>query len=587
MMNDSIISKHQDLSISCPYLDTITRSALDFDFEPCCSISLDSGPHIYACLICGQYFKGKGNYTPAYLHSIDMNHHVFIHLTKGTFYCLPDDYAIHDVGLEDISSALRPIYTLEEINSLDDSRTLSRDLFGRSFIPGFVGLNNLCKTDYINAVTQALAHVKPLRDFFLRCGNNKPFKYSLSWVKIRKNGCCIPQNRLVLIDPKSFSPVAVTFGALIRKIWSGKRFKSTVDPHMFIQAVMAASKKKFRIGFQAEAGYFLTWLLHMLHIGVGGTIKNPSIISKVFHGKLEITSIYQRKKRKRVETSLDDRIGSDDEYSRNVAENLNKTESKENIDFITNNNNIHFSQLTLDIPEKPLFKDEEGGLVIPQEPLVSVLKKFDGISFQDVPFDNVIATTIKKYDGIDYHYIDGPKRRRHRIRALPNYLIINLARFKKNRFTYEKNPTIVSFPVTNLDLSQYLYKSNYSLPTHNDIRDMNLNELKYLLRTYNRFSFISTMDEDQLRYECLTAVSKKLPIQMKHKYNLVANITHTIPSEVGREGKTNPLEEGSYLCHVQHKASGKWYELQDLHVQEIMPQLIGVSESYILIFERL
>lgn len=28
------------------------------------------------------------------------------------------------------------------------------------------------------------------------------------------------------------------------------------------------------------------------------------------------------------------------------------------------------------------------------------------------------------------------------------------------------------------------------------------------------------------------------------------------------------------------------YEVQDLHVQETMPQLIGLSESYIIIYER-
>merc|ERR1712032_697150 len=232
---------------------------------------------------------------------------------------------------------------------------------------------------------------------------------------------------------------------------------------------------------------------------------------------------------------------------------------------ILNTNNIQFLQLTLDIPEKPLFKDEEGGLVIPQEPLVSVLKKFDGISFHDVPTDNAITTTMKNNDGSEYYCVDGPKKRRHRIRMLPNYLIINLARFKNNRFNYEKNPTIVSFPVTNLDLSQYLYESKHSHHTEEDIRAMDIN---------------------QLTDECLTIISKKVPKHLEHKYNLVANITHNIPAEVGREGKINPLEEGSYRCHVQHKASGKWYELQDLHVQEIMPQLIGVSESYLLIFER-
>jgi hypothetical protein len=33
---------------------------------------------------------------------------------------------------------------------------------------GFVGLNNLKHTDYVNVVLHALAHVGPIRDFFLQ-----------------------------------------------------------------------------------------------------------------------------------------------------------------------------------------------------------------------------------------------------------------------------------------------------------------------------------------------------------------------------------------------------------------------------------
>ena len=39
------------------------------------------------------------------------------------------------------------------------------------------------------------------------------------------------------------------------------------------------------------------------------------------------------------------------------------------------------------------------------------------------------------------------------------------------------------------------------------------------------------------------------------------------------------------LC-FQNKATGQWFELQDLHVTETMPQLIGLSEAYTLIYER-
>jgi U4/U6.U5 tri-snRNP-associated protein 2 len=41
---------------------------------------------------------------------------------------------------------------------------------------------------------------------------------------------------------------------------------------------------------------------------------------------------------------------------------------------------------------------------------------------------------------------------------------------------------------------------------------------------------------------------------------------------------------GSYRVHIQNRASDQWYEVQDLHVQETMPQLIGLSESYIMIY---
>jgi hypothetical protein len=68
--------------------------------------------------------------------------------------------------------------------------------------------------------------------------------------------------------------------------------------------------------------------------------------------------------------------------------------------------------------------------------------------------------------------------------------------------------------------------------------------------------------------------------------DLVANITHENPADVGREGQSDPLEEGSYKCHVQHRGTKQWYEMQDLHVQEIMAQQIALSESYLLIFER-
>jgi hypothetical protein len=45
----------------CPYLGTINRHVLDFDFEKLCSISL-SNLRPYGCLVCGKYFQGKSYY---------------------------------------------------------------------------------------------------------------------------------------------------------------------------------------------------------------------------------------------------------------------------------------------------------------------------------------------------------------------------------------------------------------------------------------------------------------------------------------------------------------------------------------------
>ena len=57
-------------------------------------------------------------------------------------------------------------------------------------------------------------------------------------------------------------------------------------------------------------------------------------------------------------------------------------------------------------------------------------------------------------------------------------------------------------------------------------------------------------------------VTKSLPDMLADKYDLVANITHDSPAEVGREGQVDPLQVGTYKCHVQHGAARQWYEMQ-------------------------
>lgn len=119
----------------CPYLDTINHQMLDFDFEKVCSISL-SDQNVYACLVCGKYFKGRGKATHAFTHSVQSAHHVFINLQNDRIYCLPDNYEVVDQCLRPIKNALRPTFDAAQIAKLDQNRILAQDAFGVSYLPG-------------------------------------------------------------------------------------------------------------------------------------------------------------------------------------------------------------------------------------------------------------------------------------------------------------------------------------------------------------------------------------------------------------------------------------------------------------------
>jgi U4/U6.U5 tri-snRNP-associated protein 2 len=111
--------------------------------------------------------------------------------------------------------------------------------------------------------------------------------------------------------------------------------------------------------------------------------------------------------------------------------------------------------------------------------------------------------------------------------------------------------------------------------------------MKRFLIKYGRTDLVQmALEKDELIQSTQDFVLHQLPDMIADKFDLVANITHENPADVGREGLVDPLQEGSYKCHVQHRGTQQWYEIQDLHVTEVMPQQIGISESYVLIFER-
>lgn len=346
----------------------------------------------------------------------------------------------------------------------------------------------------------------------------------------------------------------------------------------------------------------------------------------------------------------------------------------------------------------PLFRDSEGGMVIPQVPLFELLKKFDGQTWTD---------QVTK---------EAHVRRCYRILKLPRYLVLHLIRFTRNNFYMEKNPTIVTFPVKNFETKGLLYAAP-SVRSDDEAVDAissrggggkamgktKLNsvqraaaELRHCdelrercppLGSVNNFSseqlqdFIASFgaqlhqsqmslllkqsegvargssieskapdvvssgdagtdmngnrsgdESDVVRLQLLLIAKdahKRVQLMRRcggdddaatvvsgSKYDLVANICHDTTSGVGQGGvavgdlnmfaagataaagggksKTastassttasstgsavcndSVLNDGAFKVHVQHKATGQWFEIQDLRVAEVSPQLIG------------
>jgi U4/U6.U5 tri-snRNP-associated protein 2 len=311
------------------YLDTINRSLLDFDFEKLCSVTL-SNINIYACLVCGKYFQGRGPQSQAYQHALELDHHVFINMETKKVYVLPEGYEVLNKSLDDIKFVVDPKYTEEDVKSLDKDPKESTDLSNKRYRPGFIGMNNIKANDYLNVVVQALAHVTPLRDFLLL------HKF-----------------------PHTAAQLPVRFSTLVRKLWNPRAFRSHVSPHELLQEIAVRSSKRFTLTQQSDPVELLTWLLNSLHGMLGGSRKAlSSPIHRCFQGKLRMES-------QEITAKAD-----------TTGDRLRFEESS------TMKTDTHpFLILTLDLPPVPLFRDAvESKNIIPQVPLTTLLQKYNGLN---------------------------------------------------------------------------------------------------------------------------------------------------------------------------------------------------------------
>ncbi|KAK9477733.1 hypothetical protein V1514DRAFT_308762 [Lipomyces japonicus] len=337
--NESELEDHYGSEVLLPdhsaggdlYLETVDRKRLDFDFEKLCSVSL-SNVNVYACLVCGKYFQGRGKSSHAYFHSVDEDHHVFINLLSLKVYVLPESYEVKSTALDDIKYVVNPVFTKAQVAELDKTLVVSYDLFHEPYLPGFVGINNIKYNDYLNVVVQALSHVSPLRNFFM----------------------------LENFDGRS--ELAQRFSILIRKIWNPKAFKSHVSPHELLQYVSGISKKRFKFTEQSDPFDFINWFLNNLHVVLGGSKSKPksSFIQRTFQGKVRVDS-----------QMITARADAGDRL-------MFETDTK--IQQVI----MPFMFLSLELPSAPLFQGDLEKNIIPQVSLQTLLEKYNGIKGQEL-----------------------------------------------------------------------------------------------------------------------------------------------------------------------------------------------------------
>lgn len=446
------------------YLDTIDRNVLDFDFEKLCSISL-SNINVYACLVCGKYYQGRGPKSHAYFHALELSHHVYINMQTQKVYVLPEGYEVKSKSLEDIKFVSDPTYTKAQVMAMDREEKTAWALGDKKYIPGFIGMNNIKDNDYFNVVVQALSHVPPLRNYFM------------------------------LEDFSTKPELVKRFSILIRKIWNPKAFKSHVSPHELLQEISLKSGKKFTLTAQSDPADFLSWFLNNLHLALGGSKTKPgsSMIQQVFQGKLKVES-----QEITAKADAGDRLRF--EEAAEVKVDINR-----------------FLMLTLDLPATPLFQDELEKNIIPQIPLTNILSKYDGVRAQEQL---------------------NHRRRFRLLHPLPPYLMFHIKRFSKNKFVYERNPTIVTFDARNLDISPYVEPNpQYQRPGE--------------------------------------------PIW----YDLVANIVHEAVR--GRDDSVEGEEKKhAWKVQMQDRSREEWVQTQDLFVEKTQKELLYLGESYIQVWEK-
>ncbi|CUS49625.1 LAQU0S24e00606g1_1 [Lachancea quebecensis] len=304
-----------------PYLETVDVKKLDFDLEKICSVTL-SPLNVYCCLVCGRYLQGRGEKTVAFLHSIQEDHHIFINFVTLKTYLLPEDREVQGVQLlETIKFAISPKYTQEDLSMFP------RKCFDKSntpYVNGYIGLNDVGENTQLSVVIQMIAHMTPLRDFFL-------------------------------LEPQAEigDELIKRLALLMKKLWSPHLLKAHLSPYELNQQLSRVNKSAGSNSKVKDPKIFMLWLVNYM-IANAHPLKN--VLARNMRGEVEIHSIVVREQRTAGEKGLE---FFEDETTETI------THSK-------------FWILSLDLPPVSLFNDGSNTNSIPQVTLESLLAKFSG-----------------------------------------------------------------------------------------------------------------------------------------------------------------------------------------------------------------
>jgi U4/U6.U5 tri-snRNP-associated protein 2 len=148
---------------------------------------------------------------------------------------------------------------------------------------------------------------------------------------------------------------------------------------------------------------------------------------------------------------------------------------------------------------------------------------FDNMQIPQVPLFHL----LEKFNGIRLNHVtkaDDFGRRCYRLSSLPKFLILSIHRFHRNAFFSQKNHSVVNF-------SEKPFPLIDAIPIPDHITDS--------------------------------------------MFSLIASVSH--------EGALN---EGVYKVYINRLIENRWYEVQDLVVREVIPQIITLSEAYLQVYEK-